>query len=202
MSQTAPPSIGFPDDELLFGDLRRHSNVSTSFDLDKEPTSNKEVATSQLLLPVSSKIRQAVRQAVEDVQWANDVQESYRELKRSQRKVIRSKLLMGTSLGLEMSERCVLCTLPLGTCEHYKPVYHQHHLHQGTGAQRSIMKRQYQQQQQRPSDKTTTKSPGTNTIYRHNSSTPCNILINAHLLTQSFTHTSIHTYIHSLALSA
>lgn len=74
-------------------------------------------------LPVATKIRRAIRQQVEDVQWARDVQDSYRELKRTQRRVIRSKLLAGVSLGVEMTERCVKCTLPLGTCEHYQPTY-------------------------------------------------------------------------------
>ena len=192
MSQTAPPSIGFPDDELLFQDLSRHSNVSTTtLDLDNEPTSNQAALASPSLLPVSTKIRQAVRQAVQDVHWANDVQQSYRELKRSQRKVIRSKLLMGSSLGLEMSERCVLCTLPLGTCEHYKPVY-QHHQHQGTAPQRSIMKRQYHQQQQ-PSHKTVTKGSGTSNIYSLTITTP--------YITPSITHSLIHSLPSSPSLS-
>ena len=207
MSQTTPPSIGFPDDELLFHDLSRHSNVSTTIDLDNEPITHHEVATSSSLLPVSTKIRHAVLQAVQDVQWANDVQQSYRELKRSQRKVIRSKLLMGTSLGLEMSERCVLCTLPLGTCEHYKPVY-QHHHHQGTTGgppQRSIMKRQYQppqkhqkqkQQQQQPSHDKTAATKGSGT-----EETEFTLLSSSHLLsftvltlTHSLTHTPFFTH--------
>ena len=76
------------------------------------------------MLPSATKIRREIQQQVNDVAWAREVQTAYQALKRNQRRVIRSKLLAGSALGLEITERCAKCTLPLGTCEHYK-VYSQ-----------------------------------------------------------------------------
>ena len=131
------PQIGFPDDDVTFDGLHPKDSGSSgwfvaaqrSHTLVLPPTeqealdagrSTSTTSVADTLLPSATKIRREIRAQVNDVAWARDVQAAYKELKRNQRRVIRSKLLAGSALGLEVTERCAKCTLPLGTCEHYK----------------------------------------------------------------------------------
>ena len=121
------PSVIFPDDDLDTQTSLLIDVPNISYDHEYQQLQHLDLTASDLLefdthLPISTKIREAIKLKINDVEWAKQIQRSYHDLQNKKYNIIsmKSKILEGTSLGIEITERCSICTLPMGTCDHFK----------------------------------------------------------------------------------